>query len=102
MDQGSGFLNQLTQAVNSHGMAAGMAFLLSWLRIQYDGKEPRPLRRLIEALLGSAITVAVGLTAESFGMSSGWSFAAAGMVGVVGVDFVRDSARKWAAKKVDQ
>ena len=90
----------LIEQINTHGVAAGMAFVLSWLRIQYDNKEPRPVRRLIEASLGGVLVFLIGITAERFGVSQGWSYVAAGFIGVLGVDQVREFAHKWARKKV--
>ena len=78
-----------------------MAFALGYLRIIYDDKESRPLRQFIEALLGACITVVVGLSAEHFGMSSGWAYACAGFTGVLGVNQVRQFARRWAEGKVE-
>ncbi|WP_443191390.1 phage holin, lambda family [Pseudomonas indica] len=89
-------------ALREHGLAVGLAFVLSYIRILYDDKEPSPVRQLLEALLGSLLVLLVGLGAEKFGMSSGWSYAVAGFVGVLGVNQVRAFARKWAARKVDQ
>lgn len=89
-------------ALREHGLAVGLAFVLSYIRILYDDKEPSPVRQLLEALLGSLLVLLVGLGAEKFGMSSGWSYAVAGFVGVLGVNQVRAFARKWASRKVDQ
>ena len=94
-------LSELLQTINAHGLAAGMALLLSWLRIQYDDKEPRMIRRLLEASLGGITVLVIGKSFEALGISSGWTYAAAGFIGVAGVDFVRDMARKWAQRKSD-
>lgn len=90
----------LVEAFNTHGLAGLMAFVLGYLRIIYDDREPRPVRQFIEALLGACITVIVGLTAEHFGMSSGWAYACAGFTGVLGVNQVRQLAQRWANGKV--
>ena len=90
----------LVDAIHAHGLAGLLAFALGYLRIIYDDREPRPVRQFIEALLGACITVVVGLTAEHFGMSSGWAYACAGFTGVLGVNKVRQLAHKWANSKV--
>ena len=90
----------LMEALNTHGLAGLMAFALGYLRIIYDDKESRPVRQFIEALLGACITVVVGLSAEHFGMSSGWAYACAGFTGVLGVNQVRQFAQRWAEGKV--
>lgn len=92
----------LLDALNTHGLAGLMAFVLGYLRIIYDDRESRPMRQFIEAMLGACITVVVGLSAEHFGMSSGWAYACAGFTGVLGVNQVRVLAQKWANGKVDK
>ncbi|MDV5862008.1 phage holin, lambda family [Pseudomonas mendocina] len=88
-------------ALREHGLAVALAFVLSYVRILYDDKEPKPVRQLLEASLGALIVFLVGLAAEKFGMSSGWSYAVAGFVGVLGVNQVRTLAQKWASRKVE-
>lgn len=93
-------IDTLQKAVHAQGMATALAFVLGYLRIMYDEKEPRPIRRLIEASLGAVLVFIIGMTCENFGVSPGWSYAAAGFVGVLGVDQVRLLAQKWAKAKV--
>lgn len=82
-----------------HGLAVALAFVLTYVRIMFDDKEPRPIRRVIEATLGALIVLTVGLTVEKFGLSSGWSYFASGFVGILGVDQVRAFGRMWAERK---
>ena len=91
----------LLLVVRDHGPAVVLAFVLSYVRILYDAKESRPVRQIIEALLGAIITLVVGISCEKFGLSSGWSFFAAGFVGILGVQQVRQLGRKWAERKAD-
>ena len=95
------FLAVVILAMRDHGLAVALAFALSYVRILYDAKEPRPVRQIIEALLGAIITLVVGISCEKFGLSSGWSFFAAGFIGILGVEQVRQLGRKWAARKAD-
>ena len=88
-------------ALREHGLAVALAFFLSYIRILYDDKEPSPVRQLLEALLGALLVFLVGLASEKFVMSSGWSYAVAGFVGVLGVEQVRQLGRKWAERKAD-
>ncbi len=88
-------------ALRENGLAMGLTFALTWLRIQYDGQETRPIRQLIEATLGALIVMVVGLTVKEFGLSIAWSFATAGFVGVLGVEQARQLGRRWAERKVD-
>lgn len=100
-DKDPSFWAVVILALREHGLAVALAFFLSYIRILYDDKEPSPIRQLLEALLGALLVFLVGLSSEKFGMSSGWSYAVAGFVGVLGVNQVRAMARKWAAKKVE-
>ena len=96
------FAEAIRSAIGAQGFPVLIAFVLSYLRILYDDREPRPVRQFIEASLGSMLVLAVGLSCEQFGLSAGWSYAAAGFVGTMGVNQVRTLARKWASKKADQ
>ncbi|MBH8611200.1 phage holin, lambda family [Pseudomonas mohnii] len=89
-------------ALRENGLAMGLTFALTWLRIQYDGKETKPLRQLIEAALGALIVMVVGLTVKEFGFSIAWSFATAGFIGVLGVEQARQLGKRWAERKADE
>lgn len=88
-------------ALRDHGMPAALAAVLSYLRILYDDTEPRWDRRLLEAALGGVLAFLVGVGAEKFSLSGGYSYAVAGMVGVLGIQQVRQMATRWANRKVD-
>lgn len=96
------FADAVRSAFSSQGIPVMIAFVLSYLRILYDDREPKPVRQLIEALLGSMIVLAIGLTCEKFGLSSGYSYAASGLIGTLGVNQVRTIARRWATRKIEQ
>ncbi|HFD4414358.1 TPA: phage holin family protein, partial [Pseudomonas aeruginosa] len=87
-------------ALREQGLAMGLAFILTWLRTQYEGKEPSIVRQLIEAALGAMLVMVVGLTAKEFGWSPAWQFFAAGFVGVLGVSTVQKLGARWAERKV--
>jgi lambda family phage holin len=87
-------------ALKENGLAMGLTFILTWLRVQYDGKETSPARKLIEASLGALIVMVVGLTVKEFGLSIAWSFATAGFIGVLGVEQVRQLGKRWAERKI--
>lgn len=91
----------LAFVLREHGLAVLLTFALSYVRILYDAKEPNPIRQLIEASLGALLVLVIGLTAEKFGLSSGWSYGAAGFIGTLGVNQVRAMARKWAQRKAE-
>ena len=96
------FWAMVLNALRDNGLAMVLTFLLIWLRIQYDGKETKPVRQIIESVLGALIVMVVGLTVQKFGLSSGWSFFAAGFVGILGVDQVRQLGKRWSERKADE
>ena len=89
------------EVIRAHGLAVMLTFVLTYLRVLYDGKEPRPLRLFIEACIGSLLTLIIGLVVKEFGLSDGWAFAAAGFIGVLGVDTVRSLAMTWSKRKAE-
>ena len=88
-------------ALKENGLAMVIAFVLAWLRIQYDAKEASVWRKLMEASIGSIVVMVVGLTVKEFGFSLGWAFATAGFVGILGVEQLRLLGKRWAERKVD-
>lgn len=88
-------------ALKDHGFVGLMAFALSYLRILYDDKEPRWDRQLLEAALGGVLTFLVGIGIEKFGLGGGWSYGFAGVVGVLGVEQVRQFGRRVAERKAE-
>lgn len=91
----------VTAALKDHGLAGLLAFVLSYLRILYEAKEPRWDRQLLEAALGGVLVFLVGIGAEKAGLGGGWSYGVGGVVGVLGVEQVRLFARRWAERKAD-
>lgn len=80
--------------------AALLTFVISYLRILYDSKEPRPIRQVLEAALGASVVYGLGMMFLAFDMSTGYAFACAGAIGTLGVDQVRTWARRWAEGRV--
>lgn len=85
-----------------YGVVMGITFILSFLRVTRDNEEPKLIKRLLEAVIGSFIILIVGMTCKEFGMSLGWSYVASGFVGVFGVDQMRVYARRWAERRIDK
>ena len=65
-------------------------------------RETTPWRQFIEATLGALIVMVVGLTVKEFGFSIAWSFATAGFIGVLGVEWARQLGKRWAERKADE
>lgn len=95
------FWVMVAAALRDHGLAAALAAVLTYLRVLYDGKESRWDRQLLEAALGGVLVFLVGVGAEKAGMGGGLSYAVAGVVGVLGVEQVRQLGRRWAERKSD-
>lgn len=80
--------------------AALLATVVAMLRILYDGKEPRWVRRILEAALCGTIALGVAHGVEAVGMSSGWATFLGASVGLFGADQVREWGRHIADKRV--
>ena len=102
MDQESGFFHQLTAMFAEHGMVGVMAFVLSLVRVHYEKKERSWKHKLIDSLFAGLLAVIAGQTVTAFGFSQGWSFLFAGIIGMLGVEVVRDAAHKWLNKKAEE
>lgn len=67
---------------------------VAFLRVMYDDKEPRMVRRLLEAALCGVIALCVAALAEALGIDPGLATFAGGAIGLIGADQVREWARK--------
>jgi lambda family phage holin len=92
----SRFLSGLPEPIR----AALLAALVALLRILHDGKEPRWVRRILEAALCGAIALGVAGLIEALGMSSGWATFLGASVGLFGADQVREWGRRLAEQRV--
>lgn len=81
--------------------AAIIATLIAMVRVMYDDKEPRIIRRVLEAVLCGAIALGVAELAEAVGLPSGYATFAGGAIGLLGADQVREWAKRIAQKRVD-
>ena len=95
------FWIMVAAALKENGLAMGLAFVLAWLRIQYDAKETSTGRKLLEASIGSLIVLSVGLTVREFNFSYGWALATSGFVGALGIEYVRQFGKRLAERKAD-
>lgn len=80
--------------------ASLLAAFVAFLRILYDGKEPRWTRRFLEATLCGAIALGISHLVVAIGLSSGWSTFLGGAVGLFGADQVREWGRRIAESRV--
>lgn len=81
--------------------AAALAACVALLRVVYDDKEPRWVRRILESALCGAIALGVAHLTEALGMPTGWATFLGGAVGLFGADQVRDWGRRIALKRLD-
>jgi lambda family phage holin len=82
--------------------ASIVAVFVALLRIFYDDKEPRAVRRGLEALLCGGITFAVGSGISVMGLGEGWAMFVGGAVGLLGADKVRELGKRFAKRKADE
>lgn len=80
-------------------MIAG--FAVAFLRVMYDDREPRMVRRLLEAALCGVIALCVATLAEAIGLDSRVSTFAGGAIGLIGADQVREWAQKFGARHIE-
>lgn len=80
--------------------AALLAAVVAMLRILYDGKEPRWVRRVLEAVLCGTIALGIAHLIEAMGMASGWATFLGASVGLFGADQVREWGRRLADARV--
>ena len=96
------FMQAIWDATPEPVKAAILAVLVAMLRIMYDGKEPRWVRRLLEASLCGAIALGVAHLTESLGMPHGWGTFLGAVVGLLGADYVRELGRKYLSGRILQ
>lgn len=82
--------------------AAVMSVGIAMLRIMYDGREPRIVRRILEALLCGAITFGASSGLQAIGAAPGWGVFVGGAVGLLGADKVRELGRRYANRRVEE
>lgn len=79
-----------------------LSMCIAALRIMYDGREPRVVRRVLESLLCGAITFGASSGLQALGTDGGWGVFVGGAVGLLGADKVRELGRRYANKRADQ
>lgn len=72
-----------------------MAFVLSVLRLIYEGKEQRWQRIFIESLICGALTLSASAVIDWAGMPHSMTTAAGGAIGFIGVVKLRQMALKY-------
>jgi lambda family phage holin len=80
--------------------AALLSAVVAMLRILYDGREPRWVRRFLEAALCGTIALGIAHLVEAMGMASGWATFIGASVGLFGADQVREWGRRLADARV--
>lgn len=76
--------------------------VVAGLRVMYDDREPRILRRVLESLLCGAIALGVASGVEALGLAKGIGTFVGGAVGLIGADQVRSLAQLYAARRLGQ
>ena len=75
-------------------VAPVFAFVVAVIRVVYDGKEKRWVRVCMEAVICGLLTLAAGAAIGAMGWSSDWQLAAGGVIGFLGSEFIRYTARR--------
>lgn len=78
--------------------AAVLASIIALLRVMYDGKEPRMVRRMLESALCGTIALGVAYGVGALGWPSGVGTFLGAAIGLFGADQVR----AWGRSLADQ
>jgi lambda family phage holin len=81
--------------------AAILAALVALLRVMYDDREPRYIRRFLEAALCGAIAFGVGSGVDAMVASAGMAQFVGGFIGLLGADKVRELGQRYVKRKVE-
>jgi lambda family phage holin len=81
--------------------AAILATLIAVLRVVYDGREPRFVRRVMEACLCGAIAFGLATGLEAMEVPGGMATFIGAAIGLLGADKVREFAQRYVSSKVD-
>jgi len=100
MHEESFLVSKVLNSIPEPFRAALLAAIVALLRILYDGKESRWVRRLLEAALCGAIALGVAHLIEAAGMSQGWATFLGASIGLFGADQVREWGRRIAEKRM--
>jgi len=79
-----------------------MAAVLSGLRILGDAQSKKWQRLAIEVPAAGCIATAVALSLAEFGVGHGTATLVGAMIGHLGTDYVRETARRFVSKRVDK
>lgn len=82
--------------------AAVLAMLIAALRILYDGKEPRYIRRIMEACLCGAIAFGLAAGLEAVKVPPGMATFLGAAIGLLGADKVREFAQRYVSAKMEK
>lgn len=82
--------------------AALFTIFMAGLRILYENKEGKLLRKVLETLLCGALTYAAASGLTFFTLPPGVSICLGGMIGLMGADYVRDKAKRIFEKRIEQ
>ncbi len=82
--------------------AAIISGVIAFMRVMYDGKEPKMIRRLLEAALCGSIALGVASGVEAMGMPEGFGTFFGAAIGLFGADQVRSWGRKIAERRIDK
>ena len=92
-----------TEALSSPQIKGAIAgATIAFIRVMYDNKEPRMMRKLLESSLCGLIAWTTSYILPVLGMTLDLSIFVGGVVGLLGADKVRSLANTFAAKKARQ
>lgn len=81
-------------------MAPVLSFMLALFRTIYQGKESSWTKRFTESAICGMVTLSAGYGISAMGWHGDLKYAAAGAIGFLGADYIRNIATKAIDKKV--
>lgn len=96
------FIQMVWGALPEPFKAAILATFIAVLRVMYDGREPRFIRRAMEACLCGAIAFGLATGLEAMKVPSGMATFIGGAIGLLGADKVREFAQRYVSTRVDK
>lgn len=92
--------HQLWHSLPEPLKAAILAMSVAILRVIYDDREPRWVRRILESALCGAIALAIAHLCGALGLAEGWGTFLGASVGLFGADQVREWGRRIASQRI--
>lgn len=83
-------------------MAPLLSFLLAFLRTIYQNDGNSWRRRFLESTICGFVTLSATYAIEALGLHGDWKYAVAGAIGFLGIEYIREVAKRFINRKVEK